>query len=147
MTPWTVAQQAPLSLGFPRQEYWNGVPFPSLRDLPDPRIKLTSPALQADSLFAEPPWRAQNQLYIYIYIYIYTVCVLNCLQSCPTLCSPRDCSPPCSSVLGSLQRKSTEVGCHALLQGIFLPQGSNPCLFHLVHWQAGSLPPASPSKP
>ena len=44
-TPWTVAQQAPLSMGFPRQEYWSGLPFPSSRDLPDPGIKSASPAL------------------------------------------------------------------------------------------------------
>ena len=50
VTPWTVACQAPLSMGFPRQDYWNGLPFPSPRDLPDPGIKPGSPALQADSL-------------------------------------------------------------------------------------------------
>ena len=43
-TPWTVASQAPLSVGFSRQEYWSGLPFPSPRELPDPRIKPTSPA-------------------------------------------------------------------------------------------------------
>ena len=52
-TPWTVAHQAPLSIVFPRQEYWSGLPFPSSGDLPDPRIKLASPALQADSLQTE----------------------------------------------------------------------------------------------
>ena len=54
--PWTVAHQAPLSMGFSRQEYWRGVPFPSLKDLPDPGIELASllsPALQVDSLPAE----------------------------------------------------------------------------------------------
>ena len=49
-TPWTVARQAPLSLGFPRQEYWSGLPFPSPGDLPDPGIEPTSPALQTGSL-------------------------------------------------------------------------------------------------
>ena len=49
-TPWTVARQAPLALGFPRQEYWSGLPFPSPGDLPDPGIEPTSPALQAGSL-------------------------------------------------------------------------------------------------
>ena len=44
-TPWTVADQAPLSMGFPRQEYWSGLPFPSPGDLPDPGIEPTSPAL------------------------------------------------------------------------------------------------------
>ena len=52
-TPWTVAHQAPLSMGFSRQEYWSGLPFPSSRDLPDPGIKPGSPALQADSLPTE----------------------------------------------------------------------------------------------
>ena len=49
-TPWTVARQAPLSMGFSRQEYWSELPFPSQGDLPDPGIKPTSPALQVDSL-------------------------------------------------------------------------------------------------
>ena len=56
------------------------------------------------------------------------------LQSCPTLCDPMDCSLPGSSVHGILQGKNTGVGCHALLQGIFLTQGLNPwhllCLLH-----------------
>ena len=48
-TPWSVACQAPLSMG-QRQEYWSRLPFPSPGDLPDPGIKPGSPALQADSL-------------------------------------------------------------------------------------------------
>ena len=57
VTPWTVAHQAPLSMGFSRQEYWSGLPFPSPGDLPNPGIKSGSPALQADSLPSEPPWK------------------------------------------------------------------------------------------
>ena len=56
-TPWTVARQAPLSMEFPRQEYWRGLPFPPPAILPSPGIKPespVSPALQADSLPAEP---------------------------------------------------------------------------------------------
>ena len=49
-TPWTVAYQASQSMGFSRQEYWSGVPFPSSGDLPDPGIEPPSPALQADAL-------------------------------------------------------------------------------------------------
>ena len=49
-TPWTIACQAPLSMGFSRQEYWSGLPFPSPGDLPDPGIEHRSPTLQADSL-------------------------------------------------------------------------------------------------
>ena len=50
VTPQTVAYQAPLSLGFPRQEYWSGLPLPSPGDLPDSGILILLPALQADSL-------------------------------------------------------------------------------------------------
>ena len=53
-TPWTVAHQAPLSMGFFRQEYWSGLPFPSPGNLPDPGIESRSPVLQADSLPSEP---------------------------------------------------------------------------------------------
>ena len=53
VTPWTIACQAPLSMGLSRPEYWNGLPFPSRVDLPDPGIKTRSPALQAESLPAE----------------------------------------------------------------------------------------------
>ena len=52
-TSWTVACQAPLSMGFSRQEYWSGLPFPSPGDLPDPGIEPGFPALQADSLPTE----------------------------------------------------------------------------------------------
>ena len=56
-TLWTVASQAPLSMGFPRQEYWIGLPFPSPGDLPNPRIKPRSPALQTNSLPLSPQRR------------------------------------------------------------------------------------------
>ena len=49
-TPQNVACHVPLTMGFPRQEYWSGLPFPSLEDLPDPGIEPASPALQVDSL-------------------------------------------------------------------------------------------------
>ena len=54
-TLWTVAGQAPLSMGFPRQEYWSGLPFPSPGDLPNLGIKPESPTSRADSLLSEPP--------------------------------------------------------------------------------------------
>ena len=55
VTPWTVARQAPLFMGFSRQEYQSGLPFPSPGNLPNPGIKPRPPALQADSLLPEPP--------------------------------------------------------------------------------------------
>ena len=54
-TLWSVAHQAPLSMEFPRQEYWSGLPCPSPGDFPNPGIKPGSPALQADSLASESP--------------------------------------------------------------------------------------------
>ena len=54
-TLWSIAHQAPLSMGFSRQEYWNGLPFPSPGDLPNPGIEPWFPALQADALTSEPP--------------------------------------------------------------------------------------------
>ena len=61
-TQWTVAYQAPLSVGFSRQEYWSGLPFPSPGDLPDPGIEPGSPALQADVLPSEPPGKPSSIL-------------------------------------------------------------------------------------
>ena len=61
-TPWTVAHQAPPSMGFSRQEYWSGLPFPSPGDLPDPRMEPRSLALQADSLPAEPQGKPNTGL-------------------------------------------------------------------------------------
>ena len=54
-TPWTVAYQASMSMGFTKQEYWSGLPFPSPGALPNPGIEPTSPTLQADTLPSEPP--------------------------------------------------------------------------------------------
>ena len=57
-TPWTVAHQAPLSIGFSQQEYCSGLPFPTSRDLPDPGIKpmsLATPALTGGFFTTEPP--------------------------------------------------------------------------------------------
>ena len=69
------------------------------------------------------------------------------LQSCPTLCNPLDYSPPGFSVHGFSRQEYTKVGCHALLQGIFLTQGSNPPLLCLLDWQVGSLSLTPPGKP
>ena len=60
VTLWIVAHQAPLSMGFSRQEYWSGLPFPSPGDLPDPGIEPGSPTLQADPLTFELPGKPQS---------------------------------------------------------------------------------------
>ena len=59
--PWTIAYQAPPSMGFSRQEYQNGLSFPSVEDFLDPGIEHGSPALQADLLPSEPPGKPNHQ--------------------------------------------------------------------------------------
>ena len=58
---WTVAYQASPSMGFSRQEFWSGLPFPSAGDLPDPGIESGSPTLQADALPSEPPGKPETR--------------------------------------------------------------------------------------
>ena len=64
--PWTITYQVPLSIGFSRQEYWSGLPFPSPGDLPDLGIEPGSPALQADALTSKPPGKSKIDLYIFL---------------------------------------------------------------------------------
>ena len=64
-TPWTIAHQAPLSMGFARQEYWSGLPFPSPGDRPNPGIDPRSPALRADALTSEPPGKHYTVFVLY----------------------------------------------------------------------------------
>ena len=59
-TPWAIDYQASSSMGFSRQEYWSGLPFPSPGDLPDPGIEPRSPTLQADGLPSEPPFQLSD---------------------------------------------------------------------------------------
>ena len=98
VTPWTVTRQAPLSMGFPRQEYWSGLPGSPPGDLPGPRIKpasFRSPALAGGFFTASGNWEAPLRL---------CVCVLaKLILLCLTLCDLMDCSPPGSSVHGILQ--------------------------------------------
>ena len=77
-------------------------------------------------------------------MFIKIVCAVLCFvtQSCPTLCNPMDCSPPGSSVPGDSPGKDTRMYSHALLQGLFPPQGLKPGLPEF-----NSLPPEPPKKP
>ena len=95
---WIVPCQATRSMGFPRQGYWSGLPFPSPGDLPDPGIKPWSPSLQADSLLSEPLGEPKK----FVLYYLSILCPWN--------------SPS----------KNTRVGSCSLLQGIFPTQGSKP---------------------
>ena len=105
-------------MGFSWQEYWSGLPFPSLGKLPDPGIKSKSPELAGRFFTTKPPEKP----------WVYIVCIshsvvsntlrLHGLQPTRLLC-PWD-SPG----------KNTRVGCHSLLKGIFPTQGLNPGLLH-----------------
>ena len=65
VNPWAVAQQASLPIGFSRQEYWSGLPFPSPGDLPDLEIETRSPTLQTDSLLSELPGKTLFTIKLY----------------------------------------------------------------------------------
>ena len=136
-TPWTVARQALLSMGFSRQEYWSGLPCPPPGDLPSPGMEPTSPlspALAGGFLTTRATWalpslngllqQAPNWFSCFCHrvSIAYPWCkpaAAKSLQPCPTLCNPMDCSPLGSSVRGDTSGKDTGVGCHALPQGIF----------------------------
>ena len=102
VTPWTVACQTPLSIGFSRQEYYSGLLFPSPGDLSDPGIEPRSPALQADSL----PTELQGKPCVKYA----AAAAAKSLQSCPTLHDPMDFSPPGSSIRGIFQARVLEWG-------------------------------------
>ena len=103
---WTVAHQAPLSMGFSRQGYWSGLPFPTPGDLPDPRIEPmspVSPALQADSLPLSHQWKwSESESHSVV----------------------SDSLRPCGLYTSwNSPGQNTRVGSHSLLQGIFPTQG------------------------
>ena len=133
MILWTVALQFPLSMEFSRQEYWSGLLFPSPGESSQPETKPMSPALQEDSLPSEPPGkpllqeRLPNDIGKYPSHVIWSLSLRNLsirvyysgdcdfaaaaaksLQSCPTLCDPRDGSPPGSPAPGILQARTLE---------------------------------------
>ena len=104
LTPWTVAHQAPLSMGFSRQEYWSGLPFPSPGYLPDPGIELASlmsPVLAGRLFITSITWEApilhlilakrlRSDLHLFCAA---AAAAAKLIQSCPTLCDPIDGSP------------------------------------------------------
>ena len=96
---WTVACQAPLSRGFPRQEYRSGFPFPSPRNLLDLGIEPVS-CLAGGFFGTEPPGKP------YFRLTAAAAAAAKSLQSCPTLCDPIDGSPPGSLVSGILQART-----------------------------------------
>ena len=119
---WTVACQAPLSMGFSRQEHWSRLPCPSPGDLPNLGIEPTSPVL-AGGFFIH--WAIGKHLA--------NSCGL-IAKSCPTLCDPMDCSLPGFSVQGTSQARTPE------WVAIFFSRGSSPLRDHTwVSYIAGKF--------
>ena len=141
--PWTVANQAPLSMEFSRQEYWSGQSFPSPGNLPNPGIKLMSPALQEDSLPFEPLLLLSHFSRVLLCATPQTAAhqvppslgfprqehwsglpspspmcesESEVAQSCLTLRDPMDCSLPGSSVHGIFQTRVPEWGAIAQIR-------------------------------
>ena len=119
VTPWSAGRQAPLSMGFSRQEYWSGSPCPPSGVLPNPGSQHLSPYIylhwQAGSLPLEPPgkpkivyrklhttWDHPDQVHFVVKVKVLVT------QSRPTLCNPMACSPPDSFVHGILQARILE---------------------------------------
>ena len=144
--PWIVACQARLSIGFSRQEYFAAAAAKSIQlcptlcdpidgsppGLPVPRILLERTLeWAAISLSNACKWKVKVKS-LSSRVWLLATPWTAAYEALPSMDSPGN---------------NTGVGCHALLQGTFLTQGSNPCLFCLLHWQAGSLPLAPPGKP
>ena len=109
VTPWTIACQIPLSMGFSRQEYWSGLPFPPPGDLPDPGVEPTSPALIGRFFTTEQQGEA--------------LLLLEEVSNYVTLCDPRACSPPGSSVHGIFQARILEWVAISSSRGSSQPRG------------------------
>ena len=133
--------QAPLSMWFPRQEYWFGLPFPTPGNLSDPGIKSTSPCLAGGFFTTEPAgkpytvyftWWQNLVFYIEEKMVIYTWTLWYrtwwkfeslAAQSCPTLVRRMDCSPPGSSAHGVFQARILEWVAISFSRGSSWPRG------------------------
>ena len=142
-TLWTIAHQAPLSMGFPRQEYWSGLPFHFPGDFPDPESKPVSPALAGGFFATWATWETHHLVYslkfsntwkiwLRTFAHIYWVSIKNVqfssvAQSCLTLCDPMNHSmprtPPCPSPTprSSLRLRSSSQWCHPAISSSVVP--------------------------
>ena len=141
---WTVACQAPLAMGFSRQELWSGLPFPSPGGLPDPRIKPESPTLQAVSLPSEPLENPKSFIPASLKLHLLGNALFSREEPVWTPAC-RDCSLPGSFGHG-ISRREHWSGLPFPSPGIFLTQGSNlslphcrQTLYHLSHWRIPNL--------
>ena len=121
--PWTLTHQAPLPMKFSRQEYWNGLPFLTPRDLPEIGIKFTSPespALAGRFFTTKPPGK----------LCVFCVCGVKSNSVVSYSLQPQGVQPARLLCPWNSPGQNTRVGSCSLLQGIFPTQGSNPGLPH-----------------
>ena len=112
-TPWTVACQTPPSMGFSRQEYWSGLPFPSPGDLPDPGMEPGSPALQAGSLLSEPAGKPCLQfMHIYLKLPLPSLLILSLFSTHRYLIGIHLFQPSANEIFFSL-KNSPFYNCHS----------------------------------
>ena len=122
VTPWTAAYQGPLSMGFPRQEYWSGLPLPSPKILPRViHFCLISLAFESCGF-----------IFYDTNLGIVHACMLRCFSRVRLFATLWTVALLASLSMG-FSRQEYRLGCHALLQGIFLIQGLNPRLLWLLH--------------
>ena len=141
VTPWTPAHQAPPSMGFPRQEYWSGLPFPSPGDPSDLGIEPVSPTLVGGFLTTEAPGKplqfsiVEGKLFYTVLYFTFTLTFhfSSVAQSCLTLCDPMYCSLPGSCVHGTLPARILEWVAISFSSEIFPTQGLNPGILCLLH--------------
>ena len=138
-----IACKAPLSMGFPIQEYWGGLPFPSLGELPDPGIKSGSPALLADSLLSELPGKPNVVLHIFNgFLYSIIFCSVQFSHSVMSDSLPphesQHARPPCPSPTPEVYPNSCPSSrwCHPAISSSVVPFSS--CLQSLP--ASGSFP-------
>ena len=122
---WIVAHQTPLSMGFTRQEYWSGLPFPSPGDLPDPGNECPSPVVAGRFFTTEPPRRPNITIYC---------CCCSVPKSCPTLCDPHGLQNtmfPCLSLSPRVCSNLCLLSqwCHPIISSSVVPFSSCPLSF------------------
>ena len=132
-TPQTAAHQAPSSLGFSRQEYWSGLPFPSPVH-EKRRVKVKS-RMDTCIWMAESVRCSPETIRTLLIIYVRSCVVASVVSDSVR---PHGLQPARLLCPWDSPGKNAGVGCHVLLQGIFPTQGQNLCLLSLLHWQVGS---------
>ena len=141
-TPWTVTYQASLSMGFSRQEYWSGLPFPSPGDLSDPGIELGCPALEADALTSEPPGKPPQPIKWCLNGLLWEMLFYQLLTNLPTLqfsSFAQSCATPwtaaCQASLSIINSWSLPNSCpssrycHPIISSSVVPFSSCPQSF------------------